>query len=137
MIYGFTGTQRGMTPQQKGAVRSLLAACSCLHHGCCIGADRDAHLIAVEYGIDMVLHPPLDPKKEASLPLGSGAVMIWERKPYLDRNQDIVDETAALIATPKGYEEELRSGTWATIRYAKKRGKPILLILPDGALYRE
>jgi predicted Rossmann fold nucleotide-binding protein DprA/Smf involved in DNA uptake len=39
-----------------------------------------------------------------------------------------------MIATPHSYVEIGRSGTWATVRYARKAGKPIYLILPDGLL---
>jgi hypothetical protein len=33
-----------------------------------------------------------------------------------------------LIATPESLTEELRSGTWATIRYARKIKKPCLIL---------
>lgn len=48
-------------------------------------------------------------------------------------NRDIVAETDELIATPKGFQEERRSGTWATVRYALKARKPVTVIWPDGA----
>lgn len=53
----------------------------------------------------------------------------WEPK----RNHDIVDATEWLIATPKKFEE-IRSGTWATVRYAKKVKKPVTIIWPDGSI---
>jgi predicted Rossmann fold nucleotide-binding protein DprA/Smf involved in DNA uptake len=34
-------------------------------------------------------------------------------------------------------EEELRSGTWATVRYARRIGRPITLLFPDGGVLRE
>lgn len=50
-------------------------------------------------------------------------------KPPLERNTDIVDMCDILIAVPIDPEvEEQRSGTWATIRYAKKMGKKIVMI---------
>jgi hypothetical protein len=45
---------------------------------------------------------------------------------------DIVVESELLIATPKEVKEQLRSGTWATVRRARKVGIPIILITPDG-----
>ena len=60
-------------------------------------------------------------------------VYMRKPKPYLERNKDIVDETGLLIATPKG-EEIVRSGTWSTIRYARKNHKKIIIIMPNGNL---
>jgi predicted Rossmann fold nucleotide-binding protein DprA/Smf involved in DNA uptake len=54
---------------------------------------------------------------------------MYEKKPYLDRNKDIVRVSIGLIAAPKTNKEEQRSGTWSTVRYATKTGKP-LIILP-------
>jgi hypothetical protein len=58
------------------------------------------------------------------------------KKPYLVRNKDIVIETASLIAAPADPVEQLRSGTWSTVRFARQRGKPVFLILPDGTVKR-
>lgn len=50
-------------------------------------------------------------------------------KPPLERNKDIVDMCDILIAVPIDPEvEEKRSGTWATIRYCRKKGKKIVII---------
>ena len=57
-------------------------------------------------------------------------------KDYLDRNHDIVDQTDLLIATPKENTEVLRSGTWATIRYAKKINKPTWIIETNGNIWK-
>jgi len=47
---GFTGARQGMTEGQKSALRDLLASHSgvVLHHGDAVGADAEAHDIAVE-----------------------------------------------------------------------------------------
>jgi hypothetical protein len=58
-------------------------------------------------------------------------------KPYLVRNHDMVDQSEFLIGTPGEEQEVLRSGTWATIRYARKLKRPILIILPKGKLVAE
>jgi len=44
-----------------------------------------------------------------------------------------VDETEWLWAIPGEFKEVLRSGTWSTIRYARKKGKKVLIIWPDGS----
>lgn len=129
MIYGFTGTQEGMTPFQKGAIRGLFSLISGeLHHGDCIGSDAEAHDIAVELGWEIVIHPPSNPAKRA-FKTASRILRPW---PYLERNHHIVDATKVLVATPKEYEEQMRSGTWATIRYAQKKHRPILIVYPNG-----
>lgn len=42
-----------------------------------------------------------------------------------------------MIATPSSKEEELRSGTWSTVRYARKLRRPVTLIYPDGSVVEE
>ena len=130
MKIGFTGTQLGMTQKQKETFARLLDILGVeeFHHGDCVGADTDAHKITVEKAIPIFIHPPVNPIKRAF----NKSENILEEKPYLKRNHDIVDATEALIAVPKGYKEELRSGTWATIRYALKRDKGVAIIEPSG-----
>ena len=90
----------------------------------------------------ILLHPPVDPHKRAfcftttingdrELPIFLEDIgEIRTPKPYLERNQDIADETGILLACPSGFKEVLRSGTWATIR----RGKIVAIIFPDGSV---
>jgi len=50
---------------------------------------------------------------------------------YLVRNHDIVDAVDKMYAFPKEIEEQWRgSGTWATIRYAKKKKKSLMVSFP-------
>lgn len=132
MKIGFTGTQRGMTIAQiqsfEAGLRLVFEPGAEFHHGDCIGADAEAYTIAVGLGFKIVIHPPIDPKKRA----WCRADDIRQPKPYLDRNHDIVDATDFLIATPGEEAEQLRSGTWATVRYARKIGRKVLIIKPSG-----
>ena len=41
-----------------------------------------------------------------------------------------------MFAAPAQREQRLHSGTWATIRYARHVGKPLLIIYPDGTAER-
>lgn len=131
---GFTGTQLGMTPEQSLAVETLLfvyvAEYDWLHHGDCIGADADANRIARFVGYSTKAHPPTVTAKRAYCEVDQTA----QPKYYLTRNHDIVNETVMLIATPRQSDEVMRSGTWATIRYAVKRSKPVIIVAPDGTL---
>jgi hypothetical protein len=130
MIVGFTGTQSGCTPHQRLKLRELLvrlAPVSELHHGDCIGADAECHAIALELGIPVFLHPcNLVGKRAFSV----GAAGEYEPKQPLVRNRDIVHVVDVLIATPRRMHEEMRSGTWATVRYARKAHKKRYVIFP-------
>jgi hypothetical protein len=105
-----------------------------LHHGDCIGADEFAHG-CWRLGTDgkVWLHPPSDPRKRAFC----GADREEKPVPYLARNDNIVASVRVLLAAPNSMTENLRSGTWATIRYARKKGIPIYIVLPNGAMYVE
>lgn len=139
-IAGFTGTRDGLTPEQKKALMSILAMYEPyqVQHGDCIGADETLHYLCLT-GLGSVyicVRPPIDSKYRAWCSLKHPFVVSVEPKPYIQRNHDIVDNSTYLIACPKESVEVLRSGTWATIRYAQKRGKPVYIIFPDGSVDR-
>ena len=49
------------------------------------------------------------------------------------RDRQIVDWSRVVVACPKCDREQRRgSGTWATVRYARKENKPIYIVYPDG-----
>lgn len=133
---GFTGNQFGMTEKQKDSFRLILTNLEpkYFRHGDCVGSDTDAHEIVLESNIEILIHPPDNPSKRA---FNEEAFKVFEEKPYLNRNQDIVDGCTVLIATPKEYRENLRSGTWSTIRMARKAKRNIYIILPNGKVIRE
>jgi len=133
---GFTGTQQGMTGAQKVSFETLIynltGPCPdfTFNHGDCVGADAQAHNIVYEiFGCRVYIHPPIDNKKRA---WSKGAAHTNPPVEYLQRNRNIVNASEILIATPNGFKEERRSGTWATIRYAKRLRKRIFIIYPDG-----
>lgn len=147
---GFTGTQVGMSKPQSDMVRRVIASYMAvsnqvtLHHGDCIGADYQAHHIALGLRVQAIeIHPPSNESKRAfchaidNIPT---IVTIHPKKPYLDRNKDIVNASSILIGTPKGVVEELRSGTWSTIRYGRAKkitvytvyGVALTIVYPDG-----
>lgn len=130
MKIGFTGTKQGMTNRQKRALRNLMQrfyrGCE-FHHGDCVGADEQAHKIADKHNDSWtVQHPPDNNKARAFTETNE------KRKPfpYLQRNHHIVTASEILIAAPRTLEEELRSGTWATVRYARKKGRPVIILDP-------
>lgn len=132
--FGFTGTRYGMTTAQRGALMVFLSGGSGeFHHGDCMGADAEAHDIAYDLGYVIVGHPPSTGGWRA----GKNCTVLLPEKPYLARNRDIVDATIALIAAPQLSDEQSRGGTWSTVRYARKRGKPVVIIHPDGIIKQE
>lgn len=137
MILGFTGTQQGMTERQRRTLKYFFSELQLteLHHGDCIGADAQAHADGATLGAHIVIHPPLEDAKRAFC--GRGMPTVLPAKPYLKRNHDIIDATEGLIAAPSRNTELLRSGTWATVRYARKLGRRIWIIKPDGTFVEE
>lgn len=131
MHVGFTGTQKGMSPMQKRCVHDILLNLDPVevHHGDCIGADSNFHDIVQNLMVFINVHPPKNNSKRAF----KDGHHTHTPKDYMARNYDIVNMCRTLIATPKG-PEELRSGTWATIRYAIKQGREIFIYFPDGSL---
>lgn len=131
----FTGTQRGTTEAQRNEVYRLLECsdASHFHHGDCVGADTEIDEIARAAGYRIHIHPPENKAKRAFCEVRPRLDTVYPLKPYLARNRDIVDSGDTLIATPGEMVEQLRSGTWSTIRYARRQGKLVLVVLPDGS----
>jgi hypothetical protein len=129
MVIGFTGTSKGMTPYQKQIVLELLQELKpdLVRHGDCVGADTECHLIATSLNNPTCIHPPDNDIKRSF----NQSDCILPAKPYLDRNKDIVDMSDMLIATPETAKEVTRSGTWSTVRYAKRTGKEVIICSPD------
>lgn len=136
MRIGFTGTQDGMTVPQRQFVYDevMMLRPSEAHHGCCVGADFEFDRLLDATWVDTVIgHPPINTTKMAADCHCDG---FRDPFPYLVRNRHIVDETNWLIAAPKGPEEQ-RSGTWSTVRYARRLGRPVTIVWPDGNITRE
>lgn len=132
----WVSTQKGTTHRQRQQVTILLIRLNAteVHVGDCIGADEEIAQLAWQEDCQVVGHPPDNPSKRAFLDYDEERPVA----PYLVRNRHIVNETGALIATPaEQVGEELRSGTWATVRHARKMGKPIYVVRPDGTVEKE
>jgi hypothetical protein len=127
--FGFTGTRNGLNNNQTKKIIKLLKKYKNIevHHGDCIGADTDFHNLCVDLSknIKIVIHPPIN----ESMRYYNNSKYIKKPKDYIKRNHDIVDIADILIACPISEEEVLRSGTWSTIRYARKFNKKVLLFV--------
>ena len=131
MIFGFTGTRKGMTRYQKEQLKELLLASkpTRVNHGDCIGADAEFHNIVKEYlpDCEIFIYPCNIREQRAFC---QGAKFILNEAPPLTRNRNIVCASHELVACPKTNKEELRSGTWSTIRYAVKMAVGVHILNP-------
>lgn len=138
MKVGFTGTRKGMSTSQLNQLRCVLYGLKQIvefHHGGAEGADKQADAF-VSFGdtIPIVLHPCPGVVGEKTLGRNrratyNGHDVEWrEALPPLTRNQNIVHEVDLLIAAPEADMETVRSGTWATVRYARRKRIPIVML---------
>jgi hypothetical protein len=128
----FTGTQFGMTLYQRSILGPVLLGLEKFqfHHGGAAGADTEAHGIAYDAGCrDLHVWLPIG-KTWAPMPFttihhtGLGA---------LRRNHFTIYGADLLIATPRQAREIRRSGTWATVRAARKAGIETKVLVPQPA----
>lgn len=136
----FTGSSSPVSLVQLEIVGRLLRAFAAaadgerveFHHGDCIEADENAAKAARDAGLWVVGHPPRNPAKRAW-------VACDELRPadeYVARNGHIVTAGDVLVSTPQQNHEELRSGTWATIRRGRKACLPVIVVGP-GRMWLE
>jgi len=133
---GITGTRSAITIPQGRALFDLLRQMRTrflwMNHGDCVGVDEVvSQWWSIESGRLRAHDPDIDALR--------AFVTSDERMPplpYLARNRAIVDTSRALVAVPNGPERE-RSGTWATVRYARRLGKPLAIVMPDGVVVRK
>lgn len=136
----FTGTKDGITKAQQLELHRQLCRFRddgflWMHNGDCVGADYEAANIWYGYNGYVQLHPPIKEGYRANF---SKARVVCETRDYLVRDKHMVECSELLIATPKGFAEEMRgSGTWATIRYARKLRLRRLIIYPNGITENE
>lgn len=137
MIVGVTGTRNGATADQIGWARSYFERLSkqksihYLVHGCALGADEQMAVEAYSYGFLIGGHPSNNDywtsDKAKSL-----CYVLAKPLPPLQRNLNIIHACEVLLAFPASDHEELRSGTWMTIRSAAKEFKRTIICWPGG-----
>lgn len=137
MKLGVTATQNGLTARQHEAFVNLLHPIHVeeFHHGGCVGGDEQLHNLfrATKPKTRVVVHWGDIPQKRAVLTFREGDSEI-AALPNLERNHNIVDRIDELWGFPSTNIERLRSGTWTTIRYARKQGRPNLIVYPSGLI---
>lgn len=145
LVLGLTATRSGLTPEQGRVLTHILRGLPNhpireLHHGDCVGGDADADAIAAALGVYRVIHPPDNPALRAFClcdePVWDMGTVLLPR-PYKERNRHIVDACWYLLAFPATIREQPYGGTWTTVRYARSRGVPLVLVRPDGMILPE
>ena len=130
MKFGHTGTRWGMTKPQMDTLRMLISdnikEMLEWHHGCSGKSDEAGSYIAASHLIPLIVGHP-----------GTGRpVGYWdelrEAKDNLIRDGDIAREVDHLYATPYEDHEIIRSGTWSTVRRARKFRTSVTIIYRDG-----
>lgn len=131
---GVTGSRFGLSIHQRDAADLMLRGLQLItgaeefHHGDCVGVDAEVAEIARGLGYRLVAHPPTNPALRAYVP----SDVVHQPAEYMTRNRYIVDGIDILLGYPDTRYERQRSGTWATIRYARRMGRHRMVVDPDG-----
>jgi hypothetical protein len=140
VVLAFTGSRRGLTPAQLAALAEVLAGYpgATLHNGCAEGADEAALDIAYDLGLRLECWPcNYDQRERAwNYVYENPLATLHPTAPPLERNRRMVEAASVVVACPDGPEER-RSGTWSTVRAARRLGRSIVIVWPDGRIERE
>ncbi len=137
MIISFTGPRNGMTDEQKLMVEQIIMQLQIDNptvvftglHGDCVGGDEEFDGICMLLGIETSCRPCTYEGLRAYCTEAES-----DPVPPMERNRQIVAKTDIMIACPPTYERiKSGSGTWATIGFTEKAGKPLHIIYPDGS----
>ena len=132
MKVSFTGTRIGMSKTQERLFTEFLTKykdeIELFAHGSCCGCDEEAHDLVKKIlgnGVFITVFPSTSKTRK----ILSGANYVATPKIPMDRNIDIVKAGSdLLIACPRSDKEILRSGTWATVRIARKLKIPVVIL---------
>lgn len=140
-----TATRQGLTLQQKHTLEKLLDILPRaetltqfqVYHGAALGGDQQVaeifHRRRAELGVSRIVAFPSDIPTQVSI----RSLMLSDEKkepaPPLARNATMVRDAWLVLAFPARATEEVRSGTWATIRNARRWGLYHMIVWPNGA----
>ncbi len=142
---GFTGTRSGCTPIQRLVLQQRLQGFVCRFggsnliglHGDCVGADAEFDAVCREPSMDG-MQIECRPCTYNDMRARTPAREIAPPMPPMERNRWIVADSDIMVACPPNKEEIKRgSGTWATINFTRRAGKPLYIIFPDGSVLEE
>lgn len=141
MILATTGTRLGPRIDQSNAFRRFVHRFKPdgFVHGGGRGWDVIAHMEVYTAHPDMpfTVFPATEGGSTWNGIGWPGDTYKHEPLPALERDGLIVEAAHWLIAVPAQDTEELRSGTWATVRYARKLDFPVYIIRADGKIVKD
>ena len=108
-----------------------ISAGDIVYSGAAYGVDTVGAKAAKPSGCELILVAPKDLWHNESLRKIADRI-IDVRGTYMDRNDRLADHAECLIAYPPTALEEIRSGTWSTVRRFRKRGKPVVIVPLDS-----
>lgn len=136
IVLAFTATRKGITLEQIQSAHEIVSVeePTKFLHGCAEGGDRQLHDVATPGRRELcpsrkeqfrwALDNVVEGDEIRDIPTG--------KNPEITRNRRMVDRASVLVACPESATEIQRSGTWATIRYARTLGRRIAIISPNG-----
>lgn len=120
---GFTGTREGLKPMQLDSLFMYVNLLTTkivnpefvndrivFHHGDCVGADAEFHNLLRKY-FDSTSYIVIHPQIDSSLRAWCKGDFMHDPKPYLKRNEYIVQCTQMLLACPKEMRNPGKGGT--------------------------
>lgn len=131
---GITGSLEGLTgPQLRWAKQFIQDnVVRVLHHGNCIGGDEDvATLFYKGQDTYIIAHPGHISTMQSKISFND---LVLPEKHTLARNRLIVNSSDLLLGFPKIDDEDDNSGSWYTIRWAKRHRTPVIVISPTGMM---
>lgn len=143
MRLGFIGTNKGMT---VGQLKQWVVALRTLnptevHHADMIGADDQAantiHEMYHGSTVKVFVHPGKETRLRAYNEFCHETMAM---KPEDVRDRHIVDVTNVVVATPPyltPIDETTQGGVAYSVQYARKSGKLVWIIWPNGIVSRE
>jgi hypothetical protein len=140
---GFTGSKYPLPEIQQKNLSLLISELTgryesvTVHHGDCVNGDETFHRLCAPRLVvrSIIVHPPTDPKLRAFC--DGAKVTILDPLPYPVRNKEVVISSEVMIACPSSMTERIRSGTWQTVRMARKQHRIVHFVFPDGSTKKE
>lgn len=138
--FGVTGTRRGMTTDQYNFAFNFMNSqpgSNNVGHGCCIGVDEQFATISHLVGnFKIVAYPPIVDTFFSHTAFDISHIKM-ARADYMERNLAIVMDSKVLLAFPEQKQEIVRSGTWSTIRMARRLKHKMIIVFPNGSISKE
>ena len=131
MKLGITASRFGISPRQMEAWEVIAASLNVTHlyQGACLGGDEEMTLAFVRVSIAnaTIIALPSTVARWRSEKAITASHFRFDAKDPLVRDSDIVDRIDLLVAAPRSMTDT-RGGTWATIRMARERGIPVIIL---------